>query len=97
MRLEFPISDRTRQLTIYHATDVEESVAKDWVSQWREDDEPMDLTGKVQGGPTRWPEVLETTAHMQATDGPFAVDVLDYPEDNPWFCRMRLTGFDFFE
>lgn len=97
LRLEFPISDRTRQLTIYHATDVEESVAKDWVSQWREDDEPMDLTGKVQGGPTRWPEVLETTAHMQATDGPFAVDVLDYPEDNPWFCRMRLTGFDFFE
>jgi hypothetical protein len=28
-------------------------------------------------------------------DGPFAIDALTHPENNPWFCRMRFGGFDF--
>ena len=30
-------------------------------------------------------------------DGPFAVDTLGLPENNPWLCQMRLTGFDFLD
>jgi hypothetical protein len=29
-------------------------------------------------------------------NGPFAVDVLTHPVDNPWRSRLRLTGFDFY-
>ena len=28
-------------------------------------------------------------------DGPFAVDVLTLPDNNPWLCQMRPSGFDF--
>ena len=97
LRLEIPASDQARTITIYHAADVDPAEANDLVGQWRADDQPLDLATKIQGGPTRWPEVLKTKAKLQETEGPFAVDVLDYPADNPWFCRMRLTGFDFFD
>ena len=29
-------------------------------------------------------------------DGPFAIDVLTSPDANPWNCRMRFSGLDFF-
>jgi putative heme-binding domain-containing protein len=48
------------------------------------------------GGPRRWPEALTTRATLGKDDGPFAVDVLNHPAANPWNCRMRLAGFDFF-
>lgn len=50
----------------------------------------------TQGGPAHWPEVLRTNASIGPNNGPFAVDDLTLPFDNPWFCQMRLTGFDFF-
>jgi len=49
----------------------------------------------VRGGPRRWPELLETQAVIGRNDGPFAVDVLTVPDNNPWLCQMRLSGFDF--
>jgi hypothetical protein len=53
------------------------------------------LSEWTHGGPKRWPEVLTAEATLGPSDGPFAVDVLKRPTDNPWFCRMRLTGHDF--
>jgi len=49
----------------------------------------------THGGPTRWPEVLKTRAVIGRDDGPLAVDVLTVPDNNPWLCQMRLSGFDF--
>lgn len=61
-------------------------------------DQPArDLEQLTSGGPTRWPDVLTTQATIGSTDGPFAVDNLTLPEQNPWFCRLRTTGLDFFE
>ena len=54
-----------------------------------------DLAPKTMGGPARWSQVLQSEALVGADEGPFAVDVLKRPTNNPWFCRMRLTGFDF--
>ncbi len=57
----------------------------------------LDLSPLLAGGPSRWPERLTTQSEtIGASDGPFAVDVLTHPAANPWFCRMRLTGFDFY-
>ncbi|MFI5386280.1 MAG: DUF6797 domain-containing protein [Fimbriimonadales bacterium] len=49
----------------------------------------------THGGPRRWPEILKTQAVIGRNDGPFAVDVLTVPDNNPWLCQMRLSGFDF--
>jgi putative heme-binding domain-containing protein len=55
----------------------------------------MSLEPLTRGGPTRWPELLKTRAVIGRDDGPLAVDVLTVPDNNPWLCQMRLSGFDF--
>ena len=56
---------------------------------------PTPLEPFTHGGPRRWPEVLKTQAIIGRDDGPFAVDVLTVPDNNPWLCQMRPSGFDF--
>ena len=55
-----------------------------------------DLDLLTRGGPRCWPEVLKTRAVIGADSGPLAIDVLNHPVTNPWFCQMRLSGLDFF-
>ncbi len=57
---------------------------------------PLDLASLTKGGPRRWLEELSTDVIVGPDHGPFAVDVLSVPANNPWFAQMRLTGFDFF-
>lgn len=57
---------------------------------------PVDLRLLTTGGPRRWPNILETTARLGTSDGPFAIDALQHPINNPWQCQLRFTGFDFF-
>jgi hypothetical protein len=59
-------------------------------------DEPnQDLAMFTRGGPSRWPDELKTEVMTLDDGGPFAIDALTHPADNPWFCRMRFTGLDF--
>jgi len=55
-----------------------------------------DLEPLTRGGLPRWATPLETQATLGDDSGPFAVDVLSHPARNPWLCRTRFTGFDFF-
>jgi len=63
--------------------------------QLRGDESAVDLTALTHGGPPRWIDKLKTEGVVAKDEGPFATDVLTHPATNPWFCRMRLTGFDF--
>ncbi len=56
---------------------------------------PIDLNNFTHGGPANWPQELTTTLIRGEEDGPFAVDVLTRPTDNPWNAQLRLTGLDF--
>ena len=56
---------------------------------------PTSLEPLTHGGPRRWPDVLKTQAVIGRDDGPFAADVLTVPDNNPWLCQMRPSGFDF--
>jgi hypothetical protein len=56
---------------------------------------PLDLTPLTKGGPSRWPQVVETQVQRGAEDGPFAADTLPLPEANPWKAWLRPGGFDF--
>jgi putative heme-binding domain-containing protein len=55
----------------------------------------LDLTAMTHGGPPRWPARLTTRAQSGKDDGPFAIDSLLQPDNNPWYCRLRFGGLDF--
>lgn len=48
------------------------------------------------GGPGRFPEVITTTGARGTGDGPYVVDTLTAPEDNPGKSWIRFSGVDFF-
>jgi putative heme-binding domain-containing protein len=56
---------------------------------------PQSLRSLIRGGPKRWPESLVTQMVAGKSGGPFAVETLAHPDQNPWSCQMRFTGFDF--
>ncbi len=63
---------------------------------------PADLPELTRGGPPLWrdakgSDLLETkTTPLGDQNGPFVVETLTIPQQNPWHSWMRLGGFDFF-
>jgi len=55
-----------------------------------------DLEPLCKGGPALWPQTLTTSGKRGSDSGPFVVDTIVVPENNPWRSWMRLTAFDFF-
>ncbi|HWV58156.1 MAG TPA: DUF6797 domain-containing protein [Longimicrobiales bacterium] len=56
--------------------------------------EVQDLAPLTQPGPALW-EPLETQAVMGSEDGPFAVDEITAPAENPWNSHLRFSAVDF--
>ncbi len=57
---------------------------------------PEDLNQYIKGGgPVHYPEKIKSVITPGSEDGLFAVDQLTPPFDNPWACRMKLSGIDF--
>jgi hypothetical protein len=56
---------------------------------------PRSLTPLTKGGEAHYPEVLTTQYVKGPSNGPFAVDDLNPPFDNPWKSRMKFSGLDF--
>lgn len=56
----------------------------------------IDVTPLLAGGPSLWLPVLETKATMGRGPGPYVVDTITVPYENPWKAYMRLSAFDFF-
>jgi cytochrome c5 len=60
--------------------------------------EPETLTKYTIGtGRAHYPELLKTVITEGTEEGPFAIDQLTPPFENPWACRMKLSGIDFFK
>ena len=55
---------------------------------------PSDLT---RGGPARYPDPVVTRGTLGTGDGPYVVDTLTPPTDNPWKSFLRFGGLDFFK
>jgi len=95
LRLRIPAGDQPLRFTLWFATAEKHSDVQPLVETIVIDDPGPNLTAKTKGGPSRWPDVLTAEATIGPDDDAFALDVLTMPAANPWFCRMRLTGFDF--
>jgi len=93
LSLTIPPSTTRQRLSVYLAR-IDEDQAAHFQLPWTEP--APDLNAWTQGGGKRWPQILETQLMRGTDSGPLAVDVLQRPVDNPWNCRMRLTGLDFF-
>lgn len=65
-------------------------------SMVQDQDRPQSLRGYTHGGPPRYPQVLETKGTLGTEKGPYQVDTLTPPDDNPWKSFLRFSGFDFF-
>jgi putative heme-binding domain-containing protein len=52
------------------------------------------LRSLTKGGPSNWPEVIETKGKL-GQDGPYAIDVIEPPFDNPWKSLMFFGDHDF--
>jgi hypothetical protein len=56
----------------------------------------LDLTPYTKGGPSQWPQTVVTKGKLGTEDGPYVVDTLTAPEENPYKSWMRFGGMDFF-
>ncbi|WLD11726.1 ThuA domain-containing protein [Planctellipticum variicoloris] len=43
-----------------------------------------------------WPQILETRGELATDDGPYVVDTLTIPFENPWKALIFTSGHDFF-
>ena len=55
---------------------------------------PSALTG---GGPSQWPEDLVTAGELGDGGGPYVLDTLSLPEENPWNAWLRTSALDFLD
>ncbi|MEO8495653.1 MAG: DUF6797 domain-containing protein, partial [Planctomycetota bacterium] len=94
--LTIPVGNDSLRFTLWTARSQDEASAAKFASRVALPKPDADLSAYILGGPRRWSAKLKTQAVIGDASGPFAVDVLTVPFDNPWFCRMRTTGFDFF-
>ena len=56
---------------------------------------PENLRSYTKGGPAHFPQVITTSITKGNDEGILTVDKLTPPFDNPWDCRMKLSGIDF--
>ncbi|MCE9609447.1 MAG: hypothetical protein K8R23_04400 [Chthoniobacter sp.] len=54
-----------------------------------------DLVALCKGGPAHWGEALETPGKVGTGDGPYVVDEITPPENNPYKSWLRFGGHDF--
>jgi hypothetical protein len=57
---------------------------------------PTDAHLLTKGGPGRWGPALNLTGQVGADSGPYTIDTITVPYDNPSRSYMRLSGHDFF-
>jgi len=95
LRLKIPAGKKPLKFTLSLARVEKVAQVAPTVERLAGNTSAMDLSPLTRGGPPRWPGELVMQDTVGSDDGPFAIDVLTRPANNPWLCRVRPTGFDF--
>lgn len=66
------------------------------IAMGRTADKIEDVEALCHGGPKLWGDPIETKGLRGPDAGPYAVDTVGLPDDNPWKAWMRTTAVDFF-
>ena len=94
LRLRIPAGKQPLRITL-RAAEESSGPSAALLGAFKKGPSPVDLVQMTRGGPRNWPETLQTDWLPGEETGPFAVDVLKRPTENPWADRLRLTGIDF--
>lgn len=81
------------RLLVFSGTPAQLERFATWVRTHREF--PL-LQPMTQPGPRRWPEQIVTRGELGQGPGPYVVDTLPLPLENPYGALMFLSGHDFF-
>ena len=95
LRLFLPASQEDRRFKVLLWRGPEEALG-DFAALAKGASPAGDLRSLTQGGPARWPDKLVTQGKLGTPNGPYAVDTITAPDDNPWQSWLRFGGFDFF-
>ena len=94
--LRIPAGQQPLSLVVWTATVANSTAATQLTAELPPTLVPLDLISLTRGNPRRWTETLTTIPVLGDDSGPFAIDSLTPPVNNPWNCQMRFTGLDFF-
>jgi cytochrome c5 len=72
-----------------------EGVSDEVISRLVKNSVADDLIKYTKGGQAHYPETVKSIITVGRDKGAFAVDELTPPFENPWNCRMKLSGIDF--
>ena len=96
LRLTIAPSKKTTQLTALFWHGMEEEAENFGKMQLK--DVPRSLKALTGGAAGRYTDtVITTEGRGGESKGPYAIDELSLPRDNPWNSWMRIGGFDFFK
>ncbi len=95
IRLRVPALNETQRFKVYMARVPKRKHREfgDIVENAVPPESPTDYT---QGGPTRFPQTVKTQGKRGTGAGPYVIDELTLPFDNPWKSWMRPGDFAFF-
>ena len=94
IRLRLPPSDEGRRWKLFFAADGD---VERLATVLREAPAPLALAELTRGGPSRFAREVSTRGRLGPVSGPYVVDEITLPVDNPWKSRMRPGDFAFFE
>ena len=95
LRLKIAASRRRRQIKVLIWSG-QSSQLNSFAAQLNKSASVVDLKALTGGGPPRWQQKLVYQGELGSSDGPYAMDTLTWPGDNPYNSWMRFGGFDFF-
>ena len=94
IRLRLPPSHETRRWTLLFARGADPARLAAVIRRAKA---PRSLARLTRGGPPRFPETVTTRGRLGTASGPYVVDEITLPTDNPWKSWMRPGDFAFFE
>ena len=95
IRLRLAPSNETRHLTLLYAKLGEDQIEA-FTRAVRKAPGPEALAPYTHGGPTRFPRTIELTGKLGRESGPYAIDEITLPFENPWKSWIRPGDFAFF-
>ncbi len=94
--LRIPASDEIQRYTIYLGS-LESGRLGAFAGALRQASSPERLKPYTNGGPSRFRQTPVTTGRLGDESGPWAVDEITLPFNNPWNSWFRPTDFAFFD
>ena len=93
IRLRLPPAADGRRWKLFFAADVD---VERLAAVLREAPAPLALAELTRGGPSRFAQEVSTRGRLGPVSGPYVVDEITLPVDNPWKSWMRPGDFAFF-